>query len=94
MKYRKKPIVIEAQQLTRMMASVVVKWIGEENISDYNLGEFFEDTCYIEIQTLEGNMIAREFDYIICGIDGEFYPIREDIFNKTYERVNDNEMSS
>lgn len=87
MKYRKKPIVIEAHQLTRMMSDWIVDWIGDENIADYNLGEFAEDQCFIEIKTLEGVMTAREDDYIIKGIKGEFYPCKPDIFEATYEKV-------
>lgn len=87
MKYRKKPIVIEAIQLTRRYADMVVEWVGKANIEDYNLGEFSEDSCFIEIKTLEGIMEASENDYIIRGIKGEFYPCKPDIFEATYEEV-------
>lgn len=43
----------------------------------------------MRIPTLEGVMIAREGDYIIRGIEGELYPCKPDIFEKTYERVSD-----
>ena len=39
------------------------------------------------IPTLEGNMKANIGDYIIKGINGEFYPCKPDIFDKTYEKV-------
>lgn len=39
----------------------------------------------IPIPTLEGTMIANEGDYIICGVNGEYYPCKPDIFKKTYE---------
>lgn len=87
MKYRKKPVVIEAMKLTRNFADVIVDWIGKENIRLFSLGEFAEDACYIEIETLEGVMTAREGDYVIKGIKGEFYPCRSDIFEATYEKV-------
>lgn len=86
-KYRKKPVVIEAIKLNRNFAEVAVNWIGEENISDFNLGEFSEDACYIEIKTLEGTMTANEGDFIIRGVKGEFYPCKPDIFQETYEEV-------
>lgn len=61
MKYRKKPVIIEAYQTDKMM--------------------------YIE--TLEGFQIADPGDYIITGVNGEQYPCKPDIFDKTYERVED-----
>jgi hypothetical protein len=89
MKFRKKPVVIEAVKLTRRCADVCVDFIGKENVSDYNLGEFEEDSCYINIRTLEGIMSASEGDWIIKGVKGEFYPCKPDIFKATYEAVNE-----
>lgn len=79
MRYRKKPVEIEAVQLTRD---------NEEEILAFTEGEayaFQHGTCVIP--TLEGNHIASEGDYIIKGIRGEFYPCKPDIFAQTYERV-------
>ena len=92
-KYRKKPIVIEAMQLTRMFADVVIDWISDNGgiIHACNRGEFKEDSCYIEIETLEGTMMASEGDYVIKGIKGEFYPCKQDIFEASYEKVDENE---
>lgn len=89
MKYRKKPIVIESMQLKRKVFDVIEKWINENNgiIHARNNGEFPEDSCYIEIDTLEGRIMANEFDYIIKGIKGEFYPCKPDIFEASYEKV-------
>ena len=86
MKYRKKPVVIEAVQFTRD------NW---EEIHDFTEGSalnFYVDRsidgkCYCQIQTLEGIMAATEGDYIIKGVNGEFYPCKPDIFEKTYEVV-------
>ncbi len=89
-KYRKKPIVIDAIQLTKRCSDVVVDFIGKDNIVDYCLGEFAEDECYIELNTLEGDMTAREYDWVIKGVNGEFYPCKDDIFKKTYDKVEDN----
>ncbi len=86
MKYRKKPVVIEAVELKRGYAEMAVEFVGEENITNYNLGEFQEDTCYIEIKTLEGIMTAQEGDFIIKGVKGEFYPCKPDIFEQTYDK--------
>jgi hypothetical protein len=87
MKYRKKPVEIEAVQLTRRYSDVALDFIGKENLSEYNLGEFEEDSCYFKIKTLEGDMLASEGDYIIKGVKGEFYPCKPDIFEMTYEKV-------
>lgn len=53
--------------------------------------EDYEEQCIssgeITIHTLEGDMTASKGDYIIKGINGEFYPCKPDIFAKTYEEV-------
>lgn len=86
-KYRKKPVVIEAMELTRRFSDVVIDWITSNGgeIAEFNLGEFTEDACYIDIKTLEGTMTADEGDFIIRGIKGEFYPCKPDIFAATYD---------
>jgi hypothetical protein len=60
-KYRKKPIVIDAVQLTRP----------------------------VDIHTLEGTMRGDIGDWIITGVNGEQYPCKPDVFEKTYEKVED-----
>ena len=99
MKYRKKPVVIEAVQLRWTTWNELCAFLGDI-ISQSNparnvgaegdkcpvtseLGPFIELT----IPTLEGDHIARHGDYIIRGIKGEFYPCKPDIFNATYEQV-------
>ena len=86
-KYVKKPIEVEARQLTRRWAQACLKFVGEENIANYNLGEDEKSDCFITIRTSEGDMVAQEGDYIIQGIQGEFYPCKEEIFKKTYAEV-------
>ena len=61
-----------------------------------NLIEFAGDAVYLNIaeavvfiRTLEGDMKISNGDYIIKGVNGEFYPCKPDIFEKTYERVDD-----
>lgn len=79
MKYRKKPVVIEARLFDMSdydEALDVVGWCG---------GRAVDDGC--EITTLEGVMLARQGDYIIKGVSGEFYPCKPDIFELTYEPV-------
>lgn len=86
-KYRKKPVVVEAVQVSRKFFGNSLEFLGTTNVGEYNSGEFPEDGCYIEIPTLEGTMKACEGDWIIKGIKGEFYPCKPDIFEATYEKV-------
>lgn len=78
-KYRKKPVVIEAMQLTDGNEIKVTEFMG---LSE---GKLTADG--IEIETLEGTMKASIGDYIIKGVQGEFYPCKPDIFEQTYERA-------
>lgn len=94
MKYRKKPVVIQAIQLNWKNWSEVCEFLGGI-ISSENPGreaEDYSDSCgelspYIEITipTLEGDHLAKHGDYIIKGIQGEFYPCKPDIFEASYE---------
>lgn len=81
-KYKKKPVVIEAIQLTQSTMQESYKWIG----SNVNLS-FATDGTYINIKTLEGTMAAHVGDYIVKGIEGEFYPCKASIFERSYEEV-------
>lgn len=82
-KYRKKPIVIEAVQYTGNNIRYIT---NELNMSENDYG--YEDFNLI-IHTLEGNHRADISDYILKGIKGEFYPVKPDIFELTYEPVRD-----
>lgn len=91
MKYRKKPVEIEAMQFSRDNGYDIVKWIGNSTIAVFN-PEYDDATSYpipstLEIKTLEGVMKAQTGDYIIKGVKGEFYPCKPDIFELTYEKV-------
>lgn len=83
-KFRKKPVIIEAIQLTKDNVVDVLSFCNNgDNIVASN-----EDDAGISISTLEGTMIASLGDYIIKGVKGEFYPCKSDIFEQTYEEVN------
>lgn len=89
MKYRKKPIVIEAIQWNGLNLEEIKEFVGDSliyNISDaaWKVGKG-TPTVHIKIKTLEGTMIAKAGDYIIRGVNGEMYPCKADIFEKTYE---------
>lgn len=97
MKFRKKPIVIEAVQLRWDTWSEMCE---HANVGKLNEGKFAEG-CYVDakaqpcdyiterlglrIATLEGIMLAVEGDWVIKGVKGELYPCKPDIFEETYE---------
>jgi hypothetical protein len=79
MKFRKKPVVVEAMQwdATVPTGERLREW------SDHRVRHHGGSICFIE--TLEGTMEARPGDWIIRGVKGEFYPCKPDIFEATYE---------
>lgn len=80
-KYRKKPVVIDAWQLTKENVDTATpEWLDLDVVHIFNAEQLFA-----EIVTLEGVMQASEGDYIIKGVQGEFYSCKPDIFNATYE---------
>lgn len=95
-KYRKKPVVIDAWKLnlqdTRGVISLyemvnnvdlsTVHMVGSTYVKD-----LVKDKGGLPIPTLEGVMLASDGDYIIKGVNGEYYPCKPDIFEKTYEAV-------
>jgi hypothetical protein len=88
MKYKKKPVIIEAIQLLNNNSSIeeCLKFIYNVFITDDDI-ETVKNDKHIRIQTLEGDMKASFGDYIIKGVNGEFYPCKPDIFEKTYESI-------
>lgn len=85
-KYRKKPVVIDAIQFNGIMTKELKSFLKEANYVFVISGI---GGCYIELKTLEGTMRADIGDYIIRGVNGEYYPCKPDIFEKTYEKVED-----
>jgi hypothetical protein len=83
--YRKKPVVIDAIQWdgTEDLALEIAAIGGFEGMLDYKTGAF--GGLYIE--TLEGRMQVSPNDYVIKGVKGEFYPCKPDIFEMTYDKV-------
>lgn len=88
MKYRKKPVIIEAIQFEDNSDHIIEihEFMGGDTI---RVNYEDKDNPYLKIETLEGIMKASVGDYIIKGVNGEFYPCKPDIFEKTYERVID-----
>ena len=79
--FRKKPVVIEAREFTVETMRDVAAWCAGE--WRYENGDEFKP--YIAIKTLEGTMTADVGDWIIRGVNGEFYPCKPDIFAATYD---------
>ena len=101
MRYRKKPVEIEAVQFREVSRTQrkhgvsverntpeIIQFIGAPVRTRFipEKGNP-EGRVVLEIQTLEGVMQASLGDWIIKGVQGEFYPCKPDIFEATYERV-------
>lgn len=86
-KFKKKPVIIEALKITGSDKNL-------DELIDF-MGHSFEGasmntknkTAQVYIKTLEGTMTAKQGDYVIKGIKGEFYSCRGDIFKKSYEAI-------
>ncbi|EFV74439.1 hypothetical protein HMPREF1013_05319 [Bacillus sp. 2_A_57_CT2] len=87
MKYRKKPVVIEVVHFKNDEPETLIEIQEFMNVRDLRVSYSIPDKAAIVIETLEGNMTAQIGDYIIKGVNGEFYPCKPDIFEKTYELV-------
>jgi hypothetical protein len=83
MKFKKKPVIIEAEQFTvkeyRDGYSMFMDWRIQHDDKGY----------YLMIPTLEGIHRASEGDWIIRGVAGEFYPCKPNIFEQTYEKCDE-----
>ena len=79
--YRKKPVVIEAMLHDGKDTYGIIDWIDQTGAD----AVFDPEDGAICIKTLEGIMAASPGDFIIRGVNGEFYPCKPDIFAKTYE---------
>jgi len=85
--YRKKPVEIEAFHFNMDSLKELEELREFLKDEDVDINYLNEGKLYIE--TLEGIMCATEGDYIIKGVKGEFYPCKPDIFELTYEKVNE-----
>lgn len=83
-RYRKKPIVITAEQYTKgkHIEGLEYNWDNDPRTPDK-----------VTVSTLEGRMTVSEGDYIITGVCGEKYPCKSHVFDQTYERVEDEEIN-
>ncbi|MBM0873570.1 hypothetical protein [Staphylococcus epidermidis] len=80
-KARKKPVEIEFIQFKDIVnVDEIETWTNLQAVYDYG-----NDGKMMYIDTLEGVMTANIGDYIVKGVNGEFYPVKPEIFEKTYE---------
>lgn len=91
MKYRKKPVVIEAVQWTGKNLKEIMTFLESEfsyaEQQSYYTNKFNYDLKDLYITTPEGKVKASEGDYIVKGVNGEYYPCKPDIFKKTHQEV-------
>ena len=80
-KYRKKPVVIEAMRWDGLNQREIETWAGKIFAPDLS--------DKLAIITLEGQFYASIGDWIIQGVKGEFYPCKPDLFEATYEKVDE-----
>ena len=86
MKFRKKPVEIEAIQFTRLNWEEIQQFTNN-TAHTLVIERRINGKCTCVIPTLEGEHIANENDYIIRGVKGEFYPCKPDVFELTYEKI-------
>ena len=89
-KYKKKPVVIEAVQYYGQNKEEIDNFIGSVTEEEYKFDGDRTNSASIRvlfIQTLEGKMEVSPMDYVIKGVQGEFYPCKPDIFKQTYEEA-------
>lgn len=89
MKFRKKPVVIEAYRTSDLIKSAREDWesLPQCIVEAYEKGEVVFGDSIINICTLEGVMTADAADWVIRGVKGELYPCKPDIFDATYENA-------
>lgn len=81
MKYRKKPVVVEAIQFVGFNTVEIAEFMGR-SLNEITVAPF---VVVLSVDTLEGRMTAQKGDWIIKGVKGEFYPCKSDIFEQTYD---------
>lgn len=87
--FRKKPVVIEARQLSDESWIDIAQWLGKSYIrSSSETERLLRPSEYVMwVRTLEGPIMAQSGDWIIKGVKEEFYPCKPDIFEATYEEA-------
>lgn len=96
MKFQKKPVVIEAMQLTESNRAEILQWAKSYAPLGTLIGAVPKSghPHQMLVHTLEGTMTANVGDYIIRGVQGEFYPCKPDIFEQTYDEAEEKDVAS
>lgn len=88
-KFRKKPVVIEAELVATLCAAAEHNWkaLPRWTRDAYERGDiiFISQSEGLSVRTLEGQMRAQPTDMLICGVRGEVYPCKPEIFDATYD---------
>lgn len=86
-RFRKRPVEIEAMQLTEDNAGAVLEWLKSFGTDAVMRGgpNGGSQAATITIKTLEGNHLCSVWDYAIRGVQNEAYPCKPDIFDATYD---------
>ena len=98
MKFRKKPVIIEAERFEPPIIGNLTMYLKRLGVINYQPPDFviggkgygeqrLPQKPYYAIETLEGVMKVENGDWIITGVKGEKYPCKPDIFEQTYEKV-------
>lgn len=82
--YRKRPIVVEAEQWTGSNWPTMLDFIVARG-GDAHTHTSMNDR--LVIHTLEGTLLAEPGDWVVRGVEGEYYPVKNSVFQKTYEPV-------
>lgn len=80
--FRKKPVEVEAMQFTGDNYEEVISWADSDDVYRRTF-----ESDRIEVVTHHGLAQAEKGDWVVKGVDGEFYPCRPDVFEKTYHRI-------
>lgn len=89
-RFRKRPVVVEAWPVAELLRSASTDWLAlPQQVRDlYEQGNLLFHHDAVVVLTLEGTMRGERGDWIICGVQGELYPCKPDIFEQTYEPAN------
>lgn len=95
--YRKKPVIIEAIKWTGDNLREVIDFTGLHPSAEKWTWEEYEQVVKVhrlKIFTLKGSLMANIGDFIVKGVQGEFYPVKNDIFWETYEEATNVRMEA
>ena len=82
-RYVKRPVIVRAIQFNGANVELIRQFTGGK------MSAFHRKNNKFYVNTLEGLMLVGIGDYIVCGVVGEFYPVKQEIFELTYEDVKD-----